>query len=253
MTLSIITITYNNCEGMRKTLGSLQEQTHQDFEWIVIDGGSSDDTLSLLKDTKAFITSEPDEGIYDAMNKGIERMTGSHMLFLNAGDQLAHPECLEIINEYIARGAVFIYGDALEQDLDGTIHEKIAKPYTNISKGLFTHHQAMIYAKSELRYDLQYKIASDFEFTYRFLRDIVALDLPIYYIPQPLCIFEGGGVSQTNAKLGRQEQYRARQTHNMQGAKIIYVRQSAAWMFRRFFPNAFWKLKGLISKSHAPC
>jgi len=238
---------------MRKTLGSLQEQTHQDFEWIVIDGGSSDDTLSLLKDTKAFITSEPDEGIYDAMNKGIERMTGSHMLFLNAGDQLAHPECLEIINEYIARGAVFIYGDALEQDLDGTIHEKIAKPYTNISKGLFTHHQAMIYAKSELRYDLQYKIASDFEFTYRFLRDIVALDLPIYYIPQPLCIFEGGGVSQTNAKLGRQEQYRARQTHNMQGAKIIYVRQSAAWMFRRFFPNAFWKLKGLISKSHAPC
>ena len=238
---------------MRKTLGSLQEQTHQDFEWIVIDGGSSDDTLSLLKDTKAFITSEPDEGIYDAMNKGIERMTGSHMLFLNAGDQLAHPDCLEIINEYIARGAVFIYGDALEQDLDGTIHEKIAKPYTSISKGLFTHHQAMIYAQSELRYDLQYKIASDFEFTYRFLRDIVALDLPIYYIPQPLCIFEGGGVSQTNAKLGRQEQYRARQTHNMQGAKIIYVRQSAAWMFRRFFPNAFWKLKGLISKSHAPC
>ena len=243
MNLSIITIAYNNLEGLRKTFESLKGQSVQDYEWIVVDGGSSDGSVNFLKKTHADWQSKPDNGIYDAMNKGIDRATKSHVLFLNSGDCLAHPQTLELIAERIEQGAYFIYGDALEDDLKKTLHYKRAKPYTKISKGLFTHHQSMVYHKNDLRYDLQYKIASDFEFTYRYLCDVIAQDLPVHYIPEPLCVFEGGGVSQTSAVLGRKEQYQARLQHQISGAKRVYVMQTFTWKFRGLFPKFFWFLK----------
>ena len=243
MNLSIITIAYNNLDGLKKTFESLKAQSIDDYEWIVVDGGSTDKSKEFLATTHANWQSKPDEGIYHAMNKGMVRASRDYVLFLNSGDCLASSETLRLISECLERGAAFVYGDALEENEQGELHYKRAKPYITVSQGLFTHHQAMIYRKNDLRYDLSYKIASDFEFTYRYLCDVIAQDLPVHYIPEPLCVFEAGGVSQTSAVLGRKEQYEARCVHHIAGAKRIYFMQTLAWNFRQIFPKLFWLLK----------
>ena len=90
-TLSIITVNLNNCDGLQKTIDSVVGQTFTDYEWIVIDGGSMDGSRELIEqyaDCLAYWCSEPDNGIYNAMNKGISRATGEWLLFLNSGDSL---------------------------------------------------------------------------------------------------------------------------------------------------------------------
>ena len=87
MKLSIITINYNNCDGLRKTIESVIAQTTRDFEYIVIDGGSTDGSVDVIKEYADYIdywVSEPDKGIYNAMNKGTRAAHGDFLLFLNS-------------------------------------------------------------------------------------------------------------------------------------------------------------------------
>lgn len=91
MKLSIVTINYNNKNGLQKTIDSVISQTYKDFEWIIIDGGSTDGSKELIEQYTDYITywvSEPDTGIYNAMNKGIKVARGEYLLFLNSGDSL---------------------------------------------------------------------------------------------------------------------------------------------------------------------
>ena len=98
MTLSIITINYNNLEGLKKTIESVCSQTYRDYEWIVIDGGSTDGSRELIEENKSHIhywVSEPDNGIYHAMNKGIAQAKGDYCQFLNSGDYYIAPNTLQ--------------------------------------------------------------------------------------------------------------------------------------------------------------
>ena len=100
MKLSIITIAYNNLEGLKRTLQTVANQSYDDFEQIVIDGGSKDGSLDVIKSYEGLIpnykwVSEPDKGIYDAMNKGIDLAEGEYCLFLNAGDVLYGDSVIE--------------------------------------------------------------------------------------------------------------------------------------------------------------
>lgn len=98
MTLSIITINYNNRDGLQRTLDSVVSQTFTDYEWIVIDGGSTDGSRELIEqyaDHFAYWCSEPDKGIYNAMNKGIAHAKGEWLQFLNSGDWLYEDTTLE--------------------------------------------------------------------------------------------------------------------------------------------------------------
>ena len=91
MKLSIITINFNNRNGLEKTIESVTSQTCKDFEWIIIDGGSTDGSRELVEKKQKYITywcSEPDSGIYNAMNKGIKKAKGDYCFFLNSGDRL---------------------------------------------------------------------------------------------------------------------------------------------------------------------
>lgn len=210
-TFSIITVTYENLSGLKKTGASIQGQTCTDFEWIVIDGGSQDTSVDYLKTTNAKFVSEPDNGIYDAMNKGIDRASGDYILFLNAGDIFAAPETLEKLTTVTALKPAFIYGDALEETNSQPAY-KTARSHKSIARGMFTHHQAMLYARKEIgdmRYNENYKIAADYDFTARFLRETTDRAL---YFRSPLCLFESGGVSQTQTALGRHEQFKIRKT-----------------------------------------
>jgi len=113
--LSIVTICKNE-PFIESTCQSVLEQTCQDFEWIVVDGGSTDGTLDILQKYRHRINkliSEPDEGVYPAMNKGIACAKGKYLLFLNGGDMLYEPQTLERVMPYLKKGAADIfYGDS---------------------------------------------------------------------------------------------------------------------------------------------
>src|SRR5690606_1825584 len=97
----LITVTKDNLFGLQVTAQSIQAQSEKDYEWIVIDGASTDGTQDYLQSAPAAWISETDRGIYDAMNKGIERATGRYVLFLNAGDMLSDPDILSTLARII--------------------------------------------------------------------------------------------------------------------------------------------------------
>ena len=209
MRFSIVTVSKNNLEGLVRTHKSLGAQTCRDYEWIVVDGGSNDGTKSYLETTKAIWSSGKDKGIYDAMNKAIPEVSGDYVLFLNAGDMLAGPWVLQKIDTAIRtcrKAPAFIYGDSCETKHDKKLAAKKSKPHTAFRRGMFTHHQAMLYRRERLhkmRYNLDYRIAADYDLTCRFLK---VPKTRICYVPLPLCIYESGGLSQQNADAGRREQ-----------------------------------------------
>lgn len=257
---SIITITLNNFEGLEKTYKSIEKQTFTDYEWIVIDGESTDETIDFLRqirtatrtdDIPFTFTSEADSGIYDAMNKGIEQARGHYLIFLNAGDELADENTINILYPHTKNKPNFIYGDALEpQGNKGKHTYKAARRYKDLAWGMITHHQAMLYRRHTIRdyklyYSLRYTIASDYDFTTRFLLKAKK----IIYISKPICIFEQGGISQQQAALGRKEQYIIREVLEMipqpKNLWILSV-QTASWHLKNFSPALYRGLKSLI-------
>ena len=112
MKLSIITVNFNNVEGLRKTAESIVSQTFQDFEWIVIDGGSTDGSKELIEqysDRIAYWCSEKDSGIYNAMNKGVRYAKGEYINFMNSGDCFADSSVLSDVSERLLDN-VILYG-----------------------------------------------------------------------------------------------------------------------------------------------
>jgi len=245
---SIITVTFNNLDGLRRTQDSLTVQECRDFEWIIVDGASRDGTPAYIKTLDALAVSEPDNGIYDAMNKGIGRAQGDYILFLNAGDALAHSATLAHIKAEIQQQpqeADFIYGDALEERLGFTPGYKKARSHTQIARGLFTHHQAMLYRRAAigaLRYDTHYKISADYKFTAQFLKNAPNA----LYMAKALCLFECGGVSQQRVRQGRIEQFHIRhkcQITNPVYNTAIFMIQTMTMTLRRTFPGLYWRLR----------
>lgn len=237
---SIITITRNNKLGLQKTAVSIQNQTYKNFEWLIIDGASTDGTQNDFSNySLAKIISEPDKGIYDAMNKGIDRAIGDYLIFMNAGDVFASYDILEKISDMARTQPDFIYGDSREDN-----HNKRARSHQKINWGMFTHHQSMFYNRKGLgglRYNINYKIAADYDLTLKFLKT----KKNIIYVPTPICIFEMAGVSQTNAKLGRDEQFLSRQKNKSCGQlqnHLIRLIQLCRFKLRKYLPSLYWYL-----------
>jgi len=217
---SIVTVTYNDRENLEKTILSVIEQKSMlsdDIEYIIIDGNSSDGTSEVLKIYNEHIDitiQEPDNGLYDAMNKGIMLSNGKYINFMNAGDTFSENNTLTKVKNYMdeQKNPELIYGNALEATLDGTIFLKNAYSHRLVWHGMFTHHQAMFYKletikNNKLLYDLKYKIAADYAFTYKFVK----LSNTIKKIELPICIFLQGGLSAQHAQKGLYEQSVIRQ------------------------------------------
>lgn len=210
---SIVTVTLNHLSGLQRTYESIFQQNCEDFEWIVIDGASKDGTPEFLEtldfDNVRWI-SEPDTGLYDAMNKGIAIARGTYILFLNAGDTFAGAGVLQKTREYAEEENLpdFIYGDAWEM-IDNHLYLKKAYSHKMIWYGMFTHHQAMFYKRKTLnniRYRARYTLAADFALTSEFFS---CKDISVCRLSMPVCIFEGGGATSTiNAHMrGIREQW----------------------------------------------
>lgn len=170
--ISVITVCFNEQEDIRETCNSVASQIYDDYEWIVIDGGSTDNTVKIINEYKDYVTrlvSEKDSGVYDAMNKGIRLAKGEYLLFLNGGDSLYSGDVLERIFGKNKVNADVLYGNCcvLNSDRSRTILDfpkNLRKEYFIDSN---INHQST-FIKNKLfdkygDYDNKYKILADYE------------------------------------------------------------------------------------------
>ncbi len=170
--ISIITVNYNNATGLKKTIESVLQQTSKNFEFIIIDGGSTDESKAIIKqygDGLDYWVSEPDHGIYHAMNKGIRKATGNYLLFLNSGDCLYDKEVFEKLNVLLNDSYDIYYGDIIYDEI--TRQSKRTFPDQLNFSFFLEHnlsHQASFIRKNlfdqYFYYDEDFKIVSDWAF-----------------------------------------------------------------------------------------
>ncbi len=227
MKFSIITVSLNSGNKLLETVQNILKQTYDDFEIVIKDGVSTDDSISRVKDLnseKIRIVSEKDKGIYDAMNEAVKCATGDFILFLNAGDMFYSGDVLEHIAKMDVKPVgTIVYGDTYFATSDSLSK---APPvitgsvcYRNIPC-----HQAIFYSRDVLMergFDTSYKIRADFEhFAYSFFeakRDFV-------YAGIPICIYEGNGFSESkeNRKKDKAEYTRAVRTNIPFANRVVY-------------------------------
>jgi putative colanic acid biosynthesis glycosyltransferase len=210
---SIVTITLNDLGGFLRTRSSIEEQSMDNFEWIVIDGASTDGTVDELQRcnlSNFSYISEKDKGLYDAMNKGLARVRGQYVIFMNSADCFAGPQVLEKVTQRIQATnghPAIVYGDAFERTADSKLVLKKARPIQWLHYGMHTHHQAILYSRASLAglsYDGSFKMSADYDLTCRiFQRAGTSLAVEI-----PVCIFVRGGLSEKKSVAGRVENWR---------------------------------------------
>lgn len=171
--VTIVTVCLNAVNDIEKTLTSVVNQTYPNIEYIIIDGGSNDGTINIIEkyiDKIKYYISEPDEGIYNAMNKGIKIATGEWINFMNAGDYFYQSQTVSLFIENIKNvDADIVYGDT--NCIYNGYGEIIRKPYQifDIKKHMVFCHQSC-FVKTEIMkshpFSLKYKIASDYNFFY---------------------------------------------------------------------------------------
>jgi glycosyltransferase involved in cell wall biosynthesis len=194
--LSIITINYNNSIGLEKTIQSLISQTFRDFEYLVIDGASNDNSLKVIQKNKIAIDysiSEPDTGIYNAMNKGIKASKGNYLLFLNSGDILNGDTALSDFVNHKDFGGDIIYGDYQYEDGEKIFPDKLS-PLFFIRTSL--PHQSTLFKKEVFDtmglYEEQYTIVSDRAF---FIKCFLSNRFVFKHILYSLSIYDQYGIS----------------------------------------------------------
>lgn len=173
--ISIITVTFNAGSTLPATIKSVEEQTFKDFEYIIVDGKSRDNTLELAKGccvSNFKIKSEPDKGIYDAMNKGIGMAKGQYLIFLNAGDSFHAPDTLQRIADVIRDNDTpgIVYGQTELVDADRNVlgPRHLDAPevltYESFKEGMLVCHQAfVVLARIAPLFDLKYKLSADYD------------------------------------------------------------------------------------------
>ena len=219
---SIITCTYNAAQVVRRTLDSVLVQTYQHVEHLIIDGASKDATMQLVRayqkeseeaeaDHDLVVVSEPDSGLYDAMNKGIGMATGDYLVFLNAGDVFPSADTLELIADSVGDGEALpgvLYGDTDIVDETGRFlrHRRLSPPREGLSwrsfrKGMLVCHQAF-YARTDLAkrnlYDLSYRFSADVDWCIRVMKDAEREHLRLKNVGMVVVNYLDGGMTAKN-------------------------------------------------------
>lgn len=205
MKLSIITINYNNQEGLRRTIESVVSQTCKDFEYIVIDGASTDGSMDVIKefsDSISYWVSEPDGGIYPAMNKGVRSAHGDYCIFMNSGDLFYSNH---VIEDFFSSNPI---EDIVCGDLDYGKKVICPSPDTVTAKHLYRttmYHQASFIKRDmliKIPYDEKMKVSGDWKF---FFDALIIHNCSYRHIPITVAVFEIGGYSSHNLGIARAE------------------------------------------------
>ena len=238
MKVSIITICYNNEKDIIQTLESVINQSYNNIEYIIVDGGSKDDTLSILRDYKESITtliSEKDKGLYDALNKGINHATGDIVGLIHAGDSIDNNHVIKKIVSFFEISDIDVsYGHSKivdENDKIIRINKSPGYNKKNVIKGWMPSHQS-IYIRRELfsdigLYNLELHPDSDYEF---FLRYFYFNNLKIQLLDEYIVKFSLGGVSSKNysSRLSKESKNRVLKSWYINGQRpptgIFYLK-----------------------------
>ncbi len=204
MKLSIITVNFNDADGLERTIKSVITQTFQDYEFIVIDGGSTDNSVNIIKKYENHIDywiSELDGGIYAGMNKGLRRAKGDYINFMNGGDCYHSDDVLDKIFN------LNINTDIITGLHNGSPHPNVGEEgvtLLSLYTGAIDHQASFIKRDLALRhpYDEKYKIVSDWKF---FIEALILDNCSFYYTKIIVVDVDMNGISNTNIKLDRQE------------------------------------------------
>lgn len=233
---TIITCTYNAEAVLQRTLDSVMKQSYCNIEHLIIDGGSKDKTLAMVRAYKhkndmgesaheIIVSSEPDKGLYDAMNKGIDRAKGDYLIFLNAGDVFPSADTLEFVEGCVGEGEVLpgvLYGDTDIVNEEGRFlrHRRLAPPpklsWRSFKWGMLVCHQSF-YARTDIakdiHYNLCYRYSADVDWCIRIMRESARRGLPLRNINAVVTNFLDGGMTTQNHRASLKERFDVMRTH----------------------------------------
>ena len=197
MIVTIITVCRNHAQELERTIRSVESQTWQEKEYLVIDGASTDDTPTVIKAHEASITrwvSEPDLGIYDAMNKGVRMAQGEWVIFMNAGDTFASDDTLQRVFGS-PQDADVIYGDVIKGEL-----VKKADAPRNAHRMFYCHQSAFVRTRClrEFPFDIRHRMSADF----KQVKQLYLSGKTFRQLDFPVANFDTQGVSNRNRSAG---------------------------------------------------
>ena len=222
--ISIITITFQAEAYIQRTLDSVHAQGHRDqFEYIIVDGNSRDQTMSLIQNASIkpdVLISEVDQGIYDAMNKGLAKAKGEYVMFMNAGDEFASDDTLKTILNHLSKNQDILYSDANFVDLKRNFMGKRSEAtphqlpqnltWRDFKFGMLICHQSFICKKSIAPFfSLEYQLSSDIDWEIQCLKAANKIS----YMPEPICNYLMGGASVKNLKKSWLERFQILSKH----------------------------------------
>lgn len=233
---TIVTCTYNAEAVLQRTLDSVMKQTYCNIEHLIIDGVSKDKTLTMVKAYQhkndvgesaheILVFSEPDKGLYDAMNKGIDRATGDYLIFLNAGDVFPSEDTLEFVEGCVGEGEELpgvLYGDTDIVNMDGHFlrHRRLTPPkrlsWRSFMWGMLVCHQSF-YARADIakgiHYNLDYRFSADVDWCIRIMREAARRHLPLRNVNAVITNYLDGGMSVQNHKASLKERFQVMRRH----------------------------------------
>lgn len=235
---SIITCTYNASEVLQRTLDSVMSQTWGQIEHIIVDGASKDSTMAMAEayrrrsaeeetEHDIIIKSEPDRGLYDAMNKGLQLATGDYVVFLNAGDVLPTDETLENISNDVnersdGRLPAVLYGDTNIVDNNGELlrPRRLVPPddlsWRSFRHGMLVCHQAF-YVRTDIAkaepYNLKYRFSADVDWCIRVMKRAEKEGLPLLRLPEVVVNYLDGGMTNKNHRASLIERFNVMSHH----------------------------------------
>ena len=234
ITITYITVTYNAAAAVKRTLDSVLRQDYPHICHLIIDGASTDDTQKIVDDyvTRSnetgnghtvLVTSEPDNGIYDAMNKGLRSATGDYICFLNAGDFLpAEDTVTRIVETLGSQSPAVLSGDTDIVDSDGRFlrHRRLAPPenltWRSFRQGMLVCHQAF-YARVDFAvqtpYDTAFRYSADVDWCIRIMRQAEKEGVPLLHLHMVVANYTEEGQTTLHHRESLMERYRVMQRH----------------------------------------
>ena len=210
--LSVITVVYNNVKHLERTIKSVINQSYSNIEYVVIDGSSTDGTLNILEkyhDKIDVLISEPDQGIYDAMNKGLKLAKGDYVLFMNSGDEIFTLDTVEKVFNFLAYADIY-YGETemLNEQLESQGRRRHQAPeeltISSFKYGMSVSHQAIYIKKSITKpYDSKYQLSADIDW----ILDAISKAKNIVNTHQYVAKYLMGGMSKQNHRESLIERY----------------------------------------------
>ncbi len=233
---SVITCTYNAAQDVRRTLDSVARQDYPHVEHLLIDGLSTDGTIDLIERYaksdgqtagchQVKMLSEPDEGLYDAMNKGLRLATGDYVLFLNAGDTFPSRTTLQQVARSVEESGGqpgVLYGDTDIVDGEGVVvrHRHLSVPeklsWRSFRRGMLVCHQAF-YARRDVAqanpYDLHYRFSADVDWCIKVMKECERRRLPLLNLHGVVCHYLDGGMTIKNHRASLRERFEVMRDH----------------------------------------